>query len=141
MKSDDKMLLLSTLSSIIPGVSILVIFGLLSFFFSPPFMVFYFLVMSVMLSRDAWMVWHEELEASPMRVFKMWGYLSAFLFVLYFLYGWLGSNGIWSMIGVTVGLALYLLWTRRKAYMGWIRYIEKRFWGETAEERWERNKK
>lgn len=57
------------------------------------------------------------------------------------LYDLFGGSGLWGLVVIVLFLAGVILWRARKDFLETIRSIEKKHFGETAEERRERLRK
>lgn len=68
-------------------------------------------------------------------------YAMAILVVLYYAWGWAGAWGIIGVILLVFVIVLYRMWVSRQDYLRLIRWWEKTYLGQTAEERNEKKRR
>ena len=102
--------------------------------FIPHFWLVVFVLFSI-LAYDAWGVWRGILVLDWWRPVKSVLVSSLVLGLVIMLARWLGAYGFWGVLGLLVFVSLVLLWRRWETYLWWLRYIEREFFGMTAEER------
>lgn len=103
----------------------------------------YYIAFIVVLGAvwDGWLVWSRQQLPSARRVLVNASSTFVLLYGVWFLNYYLGAYGFLGFLFLILVLAGFTVFRQRALYMWWLRHIEKRFLGMTAEERRERNKR
>lgn len=91
--------------------------------------------------QDARGVWRGSLAPRPSRLFVRVGKTLITLYSIFFVSSYFGGYGLLGFVFAGVLVSAYLLWRNREKYMWWIRHIESEYFGMTAEERREMNRR
>lgn len=129
MKAEDKKLLKETLLSTKKSLFYILIIWFLAII-GVPLVIIVGLVSAYIIVEGLWS------KKKLSTIFKQVILLLLVVSIAFWLYGLFGAYGFLGLLLVAVLFATYIIITRWKQYMFWIRHIEKRFlYGETLEER------
>lgn len=127
MKSNKQILIES-----VPGLITTAIILLLVLIFAPSFPVLALGLLGFVIIKGLWeKKTFKEIAPEALTLLIIIGSVKL-------LYDLFGGSGLWGLVVIVLFLAGVILWRARKQFLGTIRNIEKKHFGETAEERRER---
>lgn len=135
MREDDREVLQRTIVAGLPGLGLFGLVWLFAWALRDNVVSVFLVVLGFGVFFDVYRTVTGQAPRSGWRLVKNTGYTLVFLWVVYWLNFYLGGYGFLGFVLLCVVLAGYIIVSRWGLYMSWVRHIERRYFGMTAEER------
>lgn len=141
LTNEDKRVISESLKETWPGLLLTLGFWGLAWLTGGNFSLIIVVIIVGMVSYDAYKVTTGSESRDGLRLIKKCTIAFAFLYGIVWLNFFLGGYGLLGFLLLVTFLSSMILYRKRRLYMRWVRHIETRFWGMTAEERKEERRK